>query len=167
MTIMLSRLGERLQVSSAVTCLYIPNKHMHLQLWSFMSRKKVKVNFRAYIPHCRSHQLGTLLSLCWTLIQLLWWMAFYTLTNWKVLIKASSWNKCPFKFLRGIKDWVQGFWGYIMAKFESILWQMKKLKLFSVVTCSPTLIVYYDISLGHAHKQLGCTKPLPQGISVQ
>ena len=31
--------------------------------------------------------------------------------------------------LRGIKDWVQGFWGYIRAKFESILWQMKKLKV--------------------------------------
>ena len=31
--------------------------------------------------------------------------------------------------LRGIKDWVQGFWGYIMAKFESVLRQMKKLKV--------------------------------------
>ena len=25
--------------------------------------------------------------------------------------------------LSGIKDWVQGFWGCIMAKFESVLWQ--------------------------------------------
>ena len=35
--------------------------------------------------------------------------------------------------LRGIKDWVQGFWGYIMAKFESVLRQMKKLK--AIVKC--------------------------------
>ena len=54
-----------------------------------------------------------------------------------------------------------------MARFESVLRQLKKLKLLSVVTCSPTLVVYSDIVLGHAHKQLSCTKPLPQGISVQ
>ena len=29
--------------------------------------------------------------------------------------------------LRGINCWVQGFWGCVMAKFESILWQVKKL----------------------------------------
>ena len=32
--------------------------------------------------------------------------------------------------------------------------------------CSPTLF-QCDIFSGHAHKQLSCTKPLPQGISVQ
>ena len=37
------------------------------------------------------------------------------------------------ELLRGIKDWVQGFWGYIMAVFESVLWQMKKLK--AIVKC--------------------------------
>ena len=55
--------------------------------------------------------------------------------------------------LRGIKDWVQGFWGYIVAKFRST-WQ-----LFTVVTCSPTLNVCCDFISGHAHKQLSCTKP--------
>ena len=67
---------------------------------------------------------------------------------------------------RGIKDWVQGFWGYIMAKFESVSRQIKP-KLLTVVTCSPTLVVYSDIILGHTHKQLSCTKPLLQSISVQ
>ena len=36
--------------------------------------------------------------------------------------------------------------------------------LFSVVTWSPTLMVYCDIISGHAYKQL---KPLPLSISVQ
>ena len=58
-------------------------------------------------------------------------------------------------------------WGCIMAKFESILWQVKKFRdLFSANTCSPTLIVYCDIISGHTHKQLSCTKPLPQGIFI-
>ena len=35
--------------------------------------------------------------------------------------------------LRGIKDWVSGFWGYIMAKFGSPLWQEKKLDI--IVYC--------------------------------
>ena len=35
--------------------------------------------------------------------------------------------------LRGIKDGVQGFWGYIMAKFESTLWRMKILEV--IVKC--------------------------------
>ena len=43
------------QISSAVTC-YIPSKHMHLycKLWSVMSRKKVKVDFRAYSASSQS-----------------------------------------------------------------------------------------------------------------
>ena len=32
-------------------------------------------------------------------------------------------------WLRGIKDWVQGFWGYIVAKFGSTLWKVKKLDI--------------------------------------
>ena len=45
-----------------------------------------------------------------------------------------------------------GFWGYIMAKFESTWWQVKKLEVI-VITCSPTPNVYCDIISGHAYKQ--------------
>ena len=36
--------------------------------------------------------------------------------------------------------------------------------MFRVVTCISTLIVYCDIISGYAHKQLSCTKPLPNVI---
>ena len=58
---------------------------------------------------------------------------------------------------------------------EAVLWQTlnqfydkgRSFKdLFSAATFSPTLIVYCDIISGHTHKQLSCTKPLPQGISL-
>ena len=40
---------------------------------------------------------------------------------------------------------------------------------FTIVTWSPTLVVYCDIisTSSHAHKQFSCTKPLPRGTSVQ
>ena len=45
--------------------------------------------------------------------------------------------------LRAIKDWVHGFWDYFMANFGSTLLQLKKLELFTTVTCSSTLNVYF------------------------
>ena len=36
--------------------------------------------------------------------------------------------------------------------------------MFRVVKCISTLIVYCDIISGYAHKQLSCTKPLPNVI---
>ena len=55
-----------------------------------------------------------------------------TVIEWEVVNETGAVEneaECKTDQLRGIKDWVQGFWGYIMAKFESILWQMKKLKV--------------------------------------
>ena len=49
-------------------------------------------------------------------------------TSLFVMCKSVVASKICYSLYSGIKDWVQGFWGYIMAKFESILWQMKKLK---------------------------------------
>ena len=53
--------------------------------------------------------------------------------------------------LRGIKDWVHGFLGCNCGK----IYKCESLKkLFTVVTCSPTLIVYCDAIFSYSHKQL-------------
>ena len=42
--------------------------------------------------------------------------------------------------LRGIKDWVQGFWGSIMAKFESILWREEPSSNFLLLHVAPPFL---------------------------
>ena len=66
-------------------------------------------------------------------------------------------TKCP---LRAIKDWVH-FWGYNLNQLCD-KWRSNWLLLLHV---TPIYIVYCYIISGHTHKQLGCTKPLSQGIS--
>ena len=53
------------------------------------------------------------------------------------------------------KDWVHGFWGYIMGKFILTLWQVKKFEA-KLLPVAPALIVYLYIISGHNHKQLSC-----------
>ena len=58
---------------------------------------------------------------------------------------------------------------------EAVLWQNlnqcydkgRFKDLFTGATSSSTLTVYCDIISRHTHKQLSCTKPLPQGILLQ
>ena len=69
--------------------------------------------------------------------------------------------------LRAIKDWIHGFWGYIVANFGLTLWQVKKLEMFTVVMCSSTHLFSFDVISGHNHKKFSCGRPLSRGILLQ